>query len=86
MTPARHDHSGLVQGGHHLRKETNGGNFCRQNQQVGDKRDLQRELKRFPGFKVSYHEGNNLLRSKIMRDRKHEGWGCGRRLYSLLEG
>lgn len=46
MTPARHDHSGLVQGGHHLRKETNGGNFCRQNQQVGDKRDLQRETEK----------------------------------------
>lgn len=46
MTPARHDHSGPVGGGQHLRKETNGGNFWRQNQQVGDKRDLQRETKK----------------------------------------
>ena len=39
------DPSSPVWGGQHFRKETNGGNFWRQNQQVGDKRDLQRDTK-----------------------------------------
>lgn len=89
MTPARHGHSGPLWGGHHLSKETNGGNFWRQNQQAGrQKRSPKGNWKRFPGFKVSYHEGNDSIcwDLKSWETRKHEGGGPGRWLCSLLKG
>ena len=52
------------------------------------KRSPKGNWKRFPGFKVSYHEGNDRIcwDLKSWEPRKHEGRGPGRWLCSLLKG